>query len=239
MRGIGQDNAAASADAYLAWWSLAGVDCVATDAPVNWLRPAPMAAPLAPLIKNESLPSAAPTDWAAFCSWLATDASQPERGWPGAPILPTGPLHAPLMVITDMPDLADIHAGTLLSERAGTLFDAMLRAIGLSRADLHVASLFLTRPPGGMVEAADLAAAADRMRAHVAIAAPRRLLLLGDRTGSALALNGSADGLRSFNHHGGIVPAVATIHPRLMLNRPAAKAECWRVLQCLIEERPK
>ncbi|MET0249743.1 MAG: uracil-DNA glycosylase family protein [Sphingobium sp.] len=196
------------------------------------------ASPALPATGSETASVSLPTDWADFRSWLATDPSQPERRWPGAPILPEGPLHAPLMIVTDMPDPADMAAGKLLSEQAGSLFDAMLRAIGLARADLHIASLFLTRPPGGMVETADLAAAAERMRAHVAFAAPRRLLLLGDRTGSALAMSGSADGLRSFNHDGGTVPAVATIHPRLMLNRPAAKAECWRTLQCLIEERP-
>lgn len=153
--------------------------------------------------------------------------------------MPVGPLNAPLMVISDMPDPADMDAGALLSARAGALLDAMLRAIGLERGDLHVASLFLTRPPGGMVETADLVASADRMRMHVALAGPRRLLLLGDRTASALSLNGPPHGLRSFNHDGGNVPAIATIHPRLMLNRPAAKAECWQALQYLIEERPE
>lgn len=238
MRGPEQDNAAAAADAYLAWWSLAGVDCAAGDTPVSWLRPVSAATPSERSPSSQAAPATPPTNWAAFCSWLATDASQPERRWPGAAILPAGPLDAPLMVITDMPDPADMEAGMLLGERTGTLFAAMLRAIGLTRADLHIASLFLSRPPGGMVESADLDAVARRMRTHVALAAPRRLLLLGDRTASALAMSGSADGLRSFNHDGGTVPAIASIHPRLMLNRPAAKAESWRALQCLIEERP-
>lgn len=238
MRGSGQDNAAIAAEAYLAWWSLAGVDCAVGDAPINWLRTLPVSTPAAPSVQVEPAPATAPTDWVAFRSWLATDPSHPERRWAGAPILPAGPLHAPLMVITDMPDPMDMDAGTLLAERSGALFDAMLRAIGLMRDELHIASLFLVRPPGGMVETADLDAAAHRMRTHVALAAPRRLLLLGDRTGSALAMSGSPPGLRSFNHDGGTVPAIATIHPRLMLNRPAAKADCWRALQCLIEERP-
>ena len=115
----------------------------------------------------------------------------------------------------------------------------MLRAIGLGRADVYITPLFFARPPGGMVEAGDLAIAAARMRTHVHLARPRRLLLLGDRTNRALldADGGTAaDSLQDFNHDGGTIPAVATFHPRLLLTQPAAKAQCWRALQSLIEE---
>ncbi|WHO37143.1 uracil-DNA glycosylase family protein [Sphingobium sp. AP49] len=227
--------------AYLAWWALAGVDGAVAEAPVNWLRLASArspglagaAAPIAPPAPDK------PRTLDAFLSWLATDSAQPERRWPGQPILPTGPARAPLMVITDMPDLADAGAGTLFADRAGVLFDAMLRAIGLSRDAIALASLFTVRPPGGMVEASDLATVADRMRLHVHLAAPHRLLLLGDRTIRALLPTGSVpdtSGLHPFNHDGGIVSAVATFHPRLLLTQPAAKIECWHALQSLIEE---
>lgn len=233
---------AAAADAYMAWWTLAGVDCATDETAVNWLRPKTALAvmPSLPTPVQEK-----PTTLDGFRAWLAADPAQPERRWPGDAILPTGPADATLMVVTDMPDPADMSAGVLLAASAGLLFDAMLRAIGLSRADIHLASLFLSRPPGGMVEAADLERAAERMRNHVALAAPRRLLILGDRTIRALMpTNGDAtdpasfDDLHVFNHQGGIVPAIATFHPRLLLTQPAAKAECWRTLQCLVEEKP-
>ena len=240
MRGLLQDEAAA-ANAYMAWWTLAGVDGAVGESPVNWLRPV-----TAPDAKGaiRAVPASAPLEQKpqnldSFRDWLANDPAQPERRWPGAPILPTGGEAAPLMVVTDVPDPADMAAGQLLADRAGMLFDAMLRAIGLDRSAIHLASLFTARPPGGMVEAADLAAVADRMRAHVALARPRRLLLLGDRTIRALLPTDAAaapDGLRDFNHEGGIVPAIATFHPRLLLTQPAAKAQCWRALQSLIEE---
>src|SRR3546814_14502365 len=76
-----------------------------------------------------------------------------------------------------------------------------------------------------MVEASDLAAAAARMRTYVMLAAPRRLLLLGDRTIRAL-LPAADSGSRVFNHDGGTLPVFATFHPRLLLGQPAAKAEC-------------
>lgn len=239
MRGLLQDNAA-NADAYLAWWQLAGVDCAIGESPVDWLRPA-SAQPLAP---NAAVAAPAPVvekpqSLESFHAWLAEDPAQPERRWPGTIILPTGAQQSTLMVVTDLPDPADMQDGRLLADRAGTLFDAMLRAIGLDRNAIYLASLFTARPPGGMVEATDLSAAADRMRTHVALARPRRLLLLGDRTIRALlptSDNEDADALRDFNHDGGTVPVVATFHPRLLLTQPAAKAECWRTLQSLIEE---
>lgn len=231
---------AEAASAYLAWWELAGVDGAVGEVPVDWLRPAPTTRATAPT--PTPTPSVKPTTLDAFKSWLIEDAGQPERRWPGSPILPQGPTNAALMVITDMPDNADMAAGTLLSDRAGQLFDAMLAAVGLTRTEIHVASLFLVRPPGGMVEAADIALAADRMRTHVALAAPQRLLLLGDRTIRTFhPVQDSAglDNLHFFNHDGGTVPALATFHPRLLLGQPAAKAECWRTLQRLVEEQLK
>jgi len=237
MRGLLQANEAATADAYMAWWTLAGVDCAIGEEPVDWLRPV-QAAPMAANRGGAAPPQVMPQSLEAYRTWLAEDASQPERRWPGAVILPDGPTHAPLMVITDMPDPADMSAGRLLADRAGQLFDAMLRAIGLSRAQVHITSLFLSRPPGGMVEAADLATVATRLRTHVALASPQRLLLLGDRTIRAL-FPSAENSLQFFNHDGGTVPAFAIFHPRLLLGQPAAKAECWRVLQRLIEEMPQ
>ncbi|KEQ53473.1 uracil-DNA glycosylase family protein [Sphingobium chlorophenolicum] len=237
MRGLLRENAADAANAFMAWWNLAGVDCAVGEEPVDWLRPAQTPARPAISVGDDGpVPAhapAKPASFATFLTWLSEDAVQPEQRWPGAMILPEGPAEAPLMVITDMPDPADVAAGTLLSDRAGQLFDGMLRAIGLKRADIHLASLFLSRPPGAMVEASDLAAAAARMRTHVMLAAPRRLLLLGDRTIRSLLPDA---GSRIFNHDSGTLPAFATFHPRLLLGQPAAKAECWRVLQGLIEE---
>lgn len=237
MRGIMQEDMAAAASAYLAWWDMAGVDCATDEAPVNWLRPTVPGSSPSPV--PAPTPSAKPTTLDEFRIWLSQSPDQPERRWPGTLILPQGQVKSPLMVITDMPDPADIGAGSLLADRAGRLFDAMLAAIGLSRENIYLASLFSSRPPGGMVEAADLGVAADRMRTHVSLAQPDRLLIMGDRTiRTFLPVQDKAgvDDLHFFNHDGGIVPALTTFHPRLLLAQPAAKAESWRTLQRLAEE---
>lgn len=236
MRGTMEDMAGA-ATAYLAWWDMAGVDCATAETPMDWLRPTP-ASSLPPSL-SVSAETAKPASLQDFTKWLAEDASQPERRWPGTPIMPHGQAGSRLMVITDMPDPADMDAGTLFADRAGRLFDAMLSAIGFSRDTVYIASLFSSRPPGGMVEAADFDAAADRMRTHVSLAAPGRLLILGDRTIRAFPPVQDRPGthnLHFVNYDGGIVPALATFHPRLLLGQPAAKAECWRTLQRLVEE---
>ncbi len=240
MRGQYQDQAAVAADAYLAWWQLAGVECAVAEAPVDWLRPVVAPQPATVHAPRTSQPvSEKPETLEMFQQWIMTDSAQPERRWPGPLLMPAGQVDAPLMILTDMPDPADMNAGSLMAEAAGRLLDAMLRAIGLKRDDVHIGSLFFSRPPGGMVEASDLHSAAERARLHASLARPRRLLLLGDRTKRALlAANDGADtkGLRDFNHQGGTVPAIATFHPRLLLTQPMAKAECWQDLQSLIED---
>jgi DNA polymerase len=235
-----QEDMAVAAGAYLAWWDMAGVDVATDEAPVNWLRPAAAGSSPPPI---QPRPSAnKPTTLDEFKTWLRESPDQPERRWSGTAIMPQGQAKSPLMVITDMPDPADMDAGSLLAERAGRLFDAMLAAIGFSRDNIYLTSLFSSRPPGGMVEAADLSIAADRMRTHVFLAQPDRMLIMGDRTIRAFLPvqdKGGMDNLHFFNHDGGIVPAFATFHPRLLLGQPAAKAECWRTLQRLVEEMHK
>lgn len=240
MRGSVQDNAALAVDAYMAWWQLAGVEDAVAEEPVDWLRPAVAASPaMGRETASATQAVSAPRDLGAFRAWLESESCHPERRWPSRPIYPVGEPKSRLMVVTDMPDPADVDAGALLADRAGALFDAMLRAIGFQRSDIHLASLFFARPPGGMVEAADLSVTAARMRTHIHLAQPHRLLLLGDRTIRALMpMDGAQprNSLQDFKHDGGIVPAVSTFHPRLLLGQPAAKAECWRALQSLIEE---
>lgn len=241
MRELGQSGATAVVEAYLGWWDLAGVDCAVSEAPVNWLR-APQASSLPQNPRPDPLPSAGrtlPEDFPAFLAWLSTDADQPEAAWPGPRIMPSGAEGAALMVLCDTPDADDLATGHLLSGAPGTLFDAILGALGMKRESVHVASLATARPPGGIIGEKDMARLAERVRHHVMLARPERLLVLGERTSRVLTaakLLSSDGGLRQFNHQGGTVSAVATFHPRLLLRQPAAKAEAWRILQLLIED---
>jgi DNA polymerase len=242
---------AVAVDALLSWWTLAGVDMAVSELPMNWLRPIPAPPPRSHAVApspgpGQGIAAAPPVDrfpetLGAFQAWLADSPTLIEAAWAGPRLAPVGPANARLMVVCDMPDIADGDQGALLSGEAGQLFDAMLRAIGIAREHVYIAALAAIRPPGGMMTDSDEAALAMRMRHHIRLADPQGLLLLGERTSRALTATGTSEkghALRSVNHEGGRVPAVAIRHPRFLLKQAGAKADSWRALQFLIEDSP-
>ncbi len=220
----------------LEWWRDAGVDCAIEDAPRDWLaRVAPAAVPAA---VREAAPEAAPlpATLEEFAAWR-TSLAAPEAGWSGPALGAQGDAASGLMIVTDMPDRDDEAAGQLLAGNAGKLFDRMLAAIGRDRSSIYLASLAVKRPPAGRVapEASDALDAL--LRHHVALARPKRLLLLGNAASRAITgvdVPDARGNLRLVNHDGGTVAAVASFHPRFLLERPAAKADAWRDLRILI-----
>lgn len=224
----------------LSWWELAGVDAPVSDEAGSWLAaPEPVAhmpdsAHIAHAIspRGGDMPGSLPE----FLDWLKSSPDVPEAQWAGKRILPAPQRHD-IMIISDMPDPDDVQAGQLFGGSAGKLLDAMLRAIGLSRASVYLCSLASARPPGGLIDPQDAGQLARIMRRHVSLVAPRSVLLLGDKTSRAL-LSADAGGgrgkLQSLNHDGGTIASIATFHPRLLLKQPAAKAECWKDLQIFV-----
>ena len=86
-------------------------------------------------------------------------------------------------------------------------------------------------------------ACADLARHHVQLAAPKRLLLLGDAACRAI-LGQPLMAARGRVHHpelgptgrGARVPAVASFHPRFLLTSPSAKAGAWADLLLFTED---
>ncbi|WP_088366841.1 uracil-DNA glycosylase [Sphingomonas dokdonensis] len=237
-------QAAASA---MEWWRDAGVDVLVGDEPFDWLAPepadqvvalpppshAPAAAPAAPApaIPGETLPGT----MAELLAWRI-GASAPEAGWNTALVPATGPADADLMILIDCPerDAAD----SLLGGAAGRLFDRMLAAIGRSRADVHLASLCAARPAAGRLPRDMEARLAEIARHHVGLAAPKRLLVMGDAASRAILSANVIEArgrLHPFNHKADTQSqVVASFHPRMLLERPVLKAEAWRDLQMLM-----
>lgn len=222
----------------LGWWELAGVDTPVGDEMASWLvRPAP-----GPFLVADAIPSRGdemPSTLPEFLAWVKSSNDVPEAGWPGGRILPDNPIIADvggrrIMLISDMPDMEDMQAGSLFSGAAGRLFDAMLRTIGLARESVYLCSLASTRPPGGLFDPSSAERLVRIMRRHISLVSPTHVLLLGDKTGRALLAVDAGSGrgkLQMLNHDGGNVVGIATFHPRLLLKQPAAKAECWKDLQ--------
>jgi uracil-DNA glycosylase len=225
----------------LGWWELAGVNTLVSENQHGWLA---LNEPAAPAIQTSipAMPSHAremPSSIPDFLAWRETSPDVPEAAWGGARIVPGVAIPAEIMVIADMPDLDDMETGTLLSNATGRLFDRMLAAIGLQRSTIHLASLACARPPGGMLDLDSGNRLAQIMRRHIALIAPKHILLLGDKTSRALMAADAGGGrgkLQTLNHDNGTVEAVATFHPRFLMRQPAAKAECWRDLQLFAKD---
>lgn len=240
-------------ESYLGWWADAGLTDAVSDRPFDWLapvaKPAPrdiaslqratlaqVASPAATIVTET--PAALPDDLAAFDAWLAETADLPGLDWSTQRVLPSGPANAPLMLLADVPDPADIEAGRLFSGAQGRLIDAMLATIGLSRDACRIGSIALTRPIGGRLDGSD----ADRLiavaRRHVALAKPRALLLVGQQSAQLVAGEGISPTPRQleFNHDGVTVAAFAIHHPRLLLERPLLKRPAWEVLKRVREQ---
>jgi uracil-DNA glycosylase len=248
----------------LTWWQDAGVDVLVEDAAVAWLSaasvraeerlsvcedasrstaralrdgPSPGTSPGSVPPQGEREWEPLPTTLPAFLDWRAGEAA-PEFGWHGPAIAAAGPADAAVMVLVDCPERDD---RDLLGGAAGRLFDRMLAAIGLSRDAVHLAAVCWKRPTAGRVPRDVEARLGAIARHHVDLVAPKRLILMGNAASRAvlsMALTEGRERLRALNHRSGTEgQALATFHPRFLLERPEMKAQAWRDLLLIGDNR--
>jgi len=228
----------AEAASTLAWWLDAGVDTAVAEAPRNWLKPKseqpPAEAPAAVEPTREpaeELPDTLPL----FREWLERAPALPLSNAGAKRVLPHGFEAAPVMLIAEMPSGEDSAEGRPIAGTAWQLMERMLAAIGIDGAEAYSASLSCFHSPGPRMSAQELQQCAAIARRHVAAAKPQRVLLLGD--GPVLALLGKRlVQARGHVHKIEGVRAVATFHPRHLMNRPSDKALAWKDLLLLMEE---
>lgn len=231
-------NWRAAAESALEWWRDAGVDTLVDEAPRDWLALPVSNAPPA-TVESVAASTAMPTTLVAFALWRAGP-DAPEAGWNGRRVAAEGDPGAPLWVFTDLPDREDLSEGRLLSGAAGRLFDQMLAAIGRTRADVLLVPLATARPPAGRIERDVEARLGEVARHHLSLGHPPRALLLGEAASRALLGISCRDARGTphrVNHAVGSdgveaeTMIVASFHPRLLLERPMAKADAWRDLR--------
>ncbi len=173
-----------------------------------------------------------------FQAWLRTSTTLP-YATPAAPrVCPAGDPAAGLMIFAPMPSSEDCAAGNLLSDAPGRLFDRMLAAIGRSRETIYLAGLSCFRPAGGRFDHSGEERCAAIARHHIALAAPKAVLLLGDACSKALLGIGAAQArgkVHTIEANGQAFDAVVTLSPEYLLSQPAAKAMAWADLQLLME----
>ena len=228
---------AAEAASVIGWWIEAGVDVAIQEKPRAWLGEAPTQAPAV-----EQQPAAAPSasdeipgSLEAFRGWLAQSSAIPFGTTATKRVLPKGLEQAEVMLLVDMPTPEEIADDQPIGGQAWELTQRMLAAIGLSAEDAYVAALSCAYSPGSRLGPKDLEACAAIARRHIALARPKRLLLLGDSPNRAL-LGKPLTTARGHVHKIEGVRTVATFHPRHLLQRASDKALAWRDLLLLMEE---
>jgi uracil-DNA glycosylase len=219
----------------LEWWVEAGVDVAVQEHPRDWLRPSPasQAAPQADPVVNVAEPSH--DTLAELRDWLASSVQLPLASASAKRILPHGPENAAIMLLSDAPALEDLASGQPIGGEAWTLAQKMLAAIEIPADQAYSASLNCIHVPGARMSEAERAACAEIARKHIALAKPKRLLLLGDGPCRAL-LGQPLLAARGHVHKVEGVRTVATFHPRSLLQRPSDKAKAWADLLLLMED---
>lgn len=240
---MGGENAISAAEtrSALLWWLDAGVDVAIAEAPRDWLKPAPASAePAAAAFTMPKGPSATldemPATFDLFRDWLGSVPSLPFASAGGSRVLPHGGQDAPVMLLAEMPGLDDAAAGQPIGGDAWALMQRMLAVIGVHSAEAYSASLSCFHATAARSARDELAACAAIARRHVALARPKRLLLLGDAPSKAM-LGKPLAAARGHVHQVEGVRTVATFHPRQLIERSSHKALAWRDLLLLMEEQ--
>jgi uracil-DNA glycosylase len=153
-----------------------------------------------------------------------------------------GVADAPLMVIGEAPGADEDRLGKPFVGRAGQMLDRMLAAIGFDRRrNAYITNVLFWRPPGNRKPTAEeIAACLPFVLRHIALLAPRAVMLSGGTATGALL--GTVEGITRLRGRwfdlaiDGLprpVPALATYHPSFLLRSPARKNEAWRDLLSL------
>lgn len=145
------------------------------------------------------------------------------------------------MLIGEAPGADEDRLGRPFVGVSGQLLDRMLGSIGLERSrDVYITNILPFRPPGNRTPTdAEVALFLPFLLRHVALVAPRRLVLLGGV--AAKALLRSREGitrLRGRWHEvtiaeDKVLPALPTLHPAYLLRSPASKRDAWSDLLLL------
>jgi DNA polymerase len=127
-----------------------------------------------------------------------------------------------ILVITDTPSSDDDNSGQILSGTDGELFDKMISAIGLGRADIAICPLVFWRTPGGRTPTdEELNLTRPFVNKFVELSQSKIILTLGALAARRLA----ADDCRLFS-----IPHPRDIQANSDLRKPA-----WDTLQNLLK----
>ncbi len=225
--------------AALAWWRDAGVDHDYADAPHSWLKtvvdeavePA-LTAPVVEAPPREQIggdPGLWPQSFEGFAPWWLSEPSL-DAGQAAGRVAPRGAAGAELMVLVDHPEAQDREQ--LLTGPQGKLLGAILMALGIGPDQAYLATALprhMPLPDWAALSEAGLGAVTAH---HIALAAPKRLLVFGSHVSSLLGHDpaNSCGFLPNLDHEGANVPALVAPGLESLAARPRGKARLWQAL---------
>jgi DNA polymerase len=225
----------AEARSALAWWLDAGVDVIVQEQPRNWFQSVALASPTPEPAQAPNVIEPSHQTLAELQEWLASSMHLPLASAAAKRVLPRGPQDASIMLLTDVPTFEDYTAGQPISGEAWELARRMLAAIRIPIEEAYVAPLNCVHVTGAKLSFEDRQACAEIARRHIKLARPKRLLLFGEGPSQAL-LGKPVAQARGHVHKIEGVRAVATFHPRSLINQPSNKSLAWKDLLLLMEE---
>lgn len=136
---------------------------------------------------------------------------------------------ARVMIIGEAPGREEDREGRPFVGRAGQLLDKMLAAIGLSRSEsVYITNVLPWRPPQNREPRPDeIAVMKPFLTAHVALAAPDYLVLMGNIPCQALLGKRGITRLRGQWEDALGRPVLPMFHPAYLLRTPQAKQQAW------------
>jgi uracil-DNA glycosylase len=157
----------------------------------------------------------------------------------------TGRQDAHWLVVGEAPGEQEDQQGEPFVGKSGQLLDAMLAAIGVSRAPqgddparaAYIANTVKCRPPGNRnPQPEELAQCEPFLIRQIELLRPRLILAMGRFAVQSLLRSDEAIGrLRGRVHRYQGAPLVVTYHPAYLLRNPLDKARAWEDL-CLARE---
>ena len=179
-----------------------------------------------------------PQDLAGFTTWWLSEPALDDGAVRGR-VAPRGPAEAELMIIVPQPEATDAAETTgiegpdgaaLLSGPDGRLLDSILGAMGVAPDRVYYAAVLPRHTPLADWPALTAEGIGEVLAHHIALAAPKRLILFGTNIlpllGHDPAQNGNV--LQTFNHEGCTIPLLGALELGAMLGRPKWKAAFWQ-----------
>jgi uracil-DNA glycosylase len=146
---------------------------------------------------------------------------------------------AKLFVIGEAPGADEDRQGEPFVGRAGQLLNAMLRSIGLPRAEVYIANILKCRPPNNRdPEPSEQASCTPYLSQQIELVQPRVLLAVGRIAAQWLLQTDAPIGRirgRVVSYGPRNTPLVVTYHPAYLLRSPLEKAKAWTDL-CMVKE---